>query len=76
MQVLCKMPKNKKKSVCIHKPMPVLTDNDDSDSDTVDNLATAEQPESEEVLSQETLEKKKRPDKNVMSADTEDAMIE
>ena len=39
--------------------MPVVTDNDDSDSDTVDNLATAEQPESEDVLSQENVEKKK-----------------
>ena len=40
--------------------MPVLTDNDNSGSDTVDSLATAEQPESEDVLSQETVEKKKR----------------
>ena len=53
------MPRTKKKYVCVHKPTPVLTDNDDSDSDTVDNLATAEQPESEEVLSQDTIEKKK-----------------
>ena len=39
------MPRVKKKSVCAHKPMPVVTDDDDSHSDTVDNLATAEQPE-------------------------------
>ena len=52
-----------------------LTDNDDSESDTVDNLATAEQPESE-VLSQETVEKKKRHAKNVRAADTEDALIQ
>ena len=55
--------------------MPVLTDNDDSDSDTVDNLATAEQLETEEVLSQETVEKKKGHAKNVMYADTEDILI-
>ena len=53
------MPRTKKKSVCILKSTPVLTDNDDSD--TVDNLATGEQHESE-VLSHELLniEKKKR----------------
>ena len=45
------MPRTKKKSVCAHKPTPVITDNDNSDSDIVDNLATAEQPESEDVLS-------------------------
>ena len=64
------MPRIKKKSVGLRKPMPVLTDNDDSDIDTVDNLETAEQPESEDVLSQESVEKKKRHAKNVMSADT------
>ena len=51
-----------------------MSDNDDSDSDTVDGLANAEQPES--VLSQETVEKKQRRAKNVMSADTEDVLIE
>ena len=44
LKVLRKMPRIKKKSVCANKPTPVVTDNDDSD--TVDNLATAEQPES------------------------------
>ena len=44
------MPRTKKKSVCTRKPMPVVTDN--SDSDTVDTLAIDEQAESE-VLSQE-----------------------
>ena len=39
--------------------MPVLSNNDGSDSDTVDNLATAEQPDSKEVLFQETVENKK-----------------
>ena len=53
------MPRTKKKSVCTCKPMPVITDNDESESDTVDTLATAEQPESQDVLSQETAEKKK-----------------
>ena len=48
----------KKKSVCPCKPMPIVTNNDDSDSDTADTLATAKQPESEDVLSQETVEKK------------------
>ena len=51
------MPRTKNKSVWIRKPKPVVTDNDDNDSDTVVNLATAEQPESEDVLSQETVEK-------------------
>ena len=50
------MPRTKK-FVCICKPTPVLTDNDDSGSDTVNNLATTEQTESEEVLSKETVEK-------------------
>ena len=45
------MQRTKKKSVCFRKRTPVLSDNDDRDSDTVDDLATAEQPESEEVLS-------------------------
>ena len=53
------MPRTKKKSVCAHKPTPVVTDNDDSDSDTRDNLTAANQPDSEDVLSQET-EKEKR----------------
>ena len=35
------MSRTKKKSVYTGKPMPVVTDNDDNDSDTVDNLATA-----------------------------------
>ena len=46
--------------------MPVLIDNDESESDTVDYLATAEQLESEDELSQETIEKKKRHAKKVM----------
>ena len=70
------MPKTKKKSVCIRKCMPVLNNNDDSDSDTVDDLETAEQPESGYVLLQETVKKKKRRAKKVMSADTEDVLIE
>ena len=36
LQVLYKMPRTKKKSVCIRKRMPVLSDNDNSDIDTVD----------------------------------------
>ena len=56
--------------------MPIVTDNDDSDSETVDNLATAGQPEFEEVLSKETVENKKRRAKTGMTADTEDALIE
>ena len=67
------MPRTKKKYIYIHKPMPVLTDNDVS-ADTVETMATAEQPES--VLSQETVEKTKRCAKNVMSADTEGVLIE
>ena len=39
-------------------------------------MATDEQPESEDMLSQETVEKKKKCGKTVMSADTEDALIE
>ena len=70
------MQRTKKKSVCIHKCMSVLSDNDNSDSRTVDNLASAEQPESEEVLSQQTVDKKKRRAKIVMFADTEDTLIE
>ena len=54
------MPRTKKKSVCIYKHMPILSDNDDSDSDSVDNLANAEQPDSEEVLTQKLLESKRR----------------
>ena len=70
------MPRTKKKSVCTRKPTPVVADNDDSDSDPVDDLQTAEKPE--EVLSQEkeSNEKKKRHAKNVMFAETEDALIE
>ena len=67
------MPRIKKKSVCALKPTPVVTDN--SDSDTADTLATAELSESEGVLSQETVEKKKKRAKNVMSTDT-DVLIE
>ena len=60
------MPRTKKKPVCFRKCMPVLIDNDDSERDTVDYLATAEQLESEDELSQETIEKKKRHAKKVM----------
>ena len=38
-----------KKSVCARKPTLVVTDNDNSDCDTVDKLASAELPESETV---------------------------
>ena len=62
------MPTTKKKSVCTCKHTPVVTDNDDSDSDSVDNLATVEQPESEH----ETNEKRKRRAKTVMSIKIED----
>ena len=53
------MPRIKKKSVCICKCMTVLSDNDDSDSETVDNLATADQPDSEDAIAQETVEMNK-----------------
>ena len=68
------MPRTKKEYVCVCKPTPVLTDNDYSDSDTVENLVTSEQPESEHVLFQETVEKEKRHAKNAMPADTEEGM--
>ena len=68
------MPRTKKKFVCVHKPMPVLND-DNSDCDIVVNLAAAKQSESENMLSQETVENK-RCAKNVMSADTEDVFLE
>ena len=51
------MPRTKNKSFCNRKHMPVLSYNNDSDSDTVANVATVAQPESEDVLSQETVEK-------------------
>ena len=56
--------------------MPVLSDNNNSDSDTDDNLATSEQPEPDEVLYQETAGKKKRCAKQVMSDCTEDTLID
>ena len=38
------MPWTKKKSVCVHKRTPALSDDDDDDdSDTLDTLATTEQ---------------------------------
>ena len=39
-------------------------------------MTTAEQPEAEEVLSQETVVKRKSLTKNIMSADTEYVLIE
>ena len=45
--------RTKKKSFCVSKPTLILTDNDNSNSDTADNLAIAEYAESEDVLSQE-----------------------
>ena len=48
------MLRTKKKSVCIHKLTPVLSDNDNSDSDTIDNLASLK-----EVLSLLKLLKRK-----------------
>ena len=70
------MPRTKTKSFCNRKYMHVLSYNNDSDSDTVDNVATVAQPVSEDVLSQETVEKKTRHAKQVMSADTEDTLID
>ena len=55
-QVLPNM--TKKKSVCTCKHTPVVSGNNDSDSDIVDTLATPEQPD--EALSQESLEKNKK----------------
>ena len=52
------MPRTKKKPVRIRKPMLVFTNKDNSDSDTVDNLAPAKQPESEMLL-QKTVEMKR-----------------
>ena len=52
---MLKIPKTKKKSVCVCKCMTVLSHNDVSDSETV---ATADQPDSENVLSKETIEMK------------------
>ena len=47
------MPKDQEE-ICLHsQPMPVGTDNDNSDS--VHNLATAKQPEFQELLSQEAF---------------------
>ena len=67
------MPKDQEESVFV-LTNPVVTDY--SDSNTVDNLATAEQQESEDVLSQETVGKKKRHAETVMTADTEDVLIQ
>ena len=67
------MPRMKKNSVCTRKAMPVVTD---MMIVTVDNLAGAEQPEYEDVLSKEIVEKKKMGAKNVMSADSKDGLIE
>ena len=64
------MPMTKKKSVCI------LNDDNDLDSDTVDNSATAEQQEHDEVLFQKTAEKKKRHVKQGMFADIEDVLTD
>ena len=64
------MTKTKKKSVCIRKCTLVLNNNDYSDSDTVNDLETTETTKSGCVLLQETVEKKKRRAKKVMSADT------
>ena len=52
-------------------------DNNDSSSDTVSNLAASEQPETEEVLSPQKngREKRKRCEKQGISADTEDTLI-
>ena len=63
------MSRTKKKSVCPRNPMPVLNDDNNSDSDT-------DWPETDEVLSHKTIEIKKRHENQVMSADTEDILID
>ena len=70
------MPRPETKSVWACKTKPVVTDNDNSDSDTVDNLATAEQQSLRRCYPNKLLKRKKRHAKNLMSADTEDALIE
>ena len=53
-----------------------MSDNNNIDGDAADNLATTEQPESKDMLSQETVDTKKWCAKNIMSANTEDGLIE
>ena len=43
-----------KKSVAAHKPTPVVSDTKHTDSDTVDTLPTAAQPEAEEESTQKS----------------------
>ena len=64
----------KNKSVFPPKCTPVVSDNNDLDSDTVDILVTTKQPD--DTLSIENSNKKKTCVKLVLSAKREDALID
>ena len=68
------MMKTKKRSVCLPKRSPLVFSDTDSDSGTVDTVASVvEQPD--KALSQETSDTKKRLAKKMMSAERENVEL-